>query len=217
MIVLSSLTFFAGATFALALLMNLMRKNTTLVMIFLFQSLVTALALFALGFEKGEAGLAYAALLTIVVKAVIAPVFLLNLVKKHGAHFSASSKLSVPLSLISLAAITFFAFSFVAPRLATFSTMPSIPLLFAAIFATLFLMFNRPGALAAIVGVLSLENGIVLLSAYLGAEHSFALEFAIAFDIAVWIIIAVGFLNMMHRQFGEIDSATLTMTHLTEE
>ncbi len=44
-----------------------------------------------------------------------------------------------------------------------------------------------------------------------------ASDVAIAFDIAVWIIISVGFLTMMHRQFGELDSDVRAMTHLTEE
>jgi hydrogenase-4 membrane subunit HyfE len=217
MTLIPSITLLAGAMFAFALFMNLVRKNTSLVTFYLFQSLFAALALYSLGFARSEVGLLYAGMLTVIIKGIVAPVFLLNLVKKYGAHFSAGSYLNMPLSLLSLAATTFFAFSFVAPRLAVFNSQPSVPLLFAAIFATLFLMFNRRGALAAVVGILALENSIVLLSAFLGAQHTFALEFAIAFDIAVWIAIAVGFLTMMHRQFGEIDSATLTMTHLTEE
>lgn len=212
-----SLTFFAGATFAFALTMNLVRKNTTLVTMYLFQSLVVVAALYSIGFSHREIGLLSAGILTLIVKGIIAPVFLFQLIKKYSAHFSAASQLNTPLSLLCLTATTLFAFSFVAPRLASFSTLPSIPLLFAAIFATLFLMFNRRGALAAVVAILSLENGIVLISALLGAEHSFALEFAIAFDIAVWIVISVGFLTMMHRQFGELDSDVRSMAHLTEE
>jgi hydrogenase-4 component E len=217
MSIFSLLAFFAATSFTCVIFMNLVRKNTTLVDIYITQSAATAAALYTLALSQHEMGLFYASVLTLIVKAIVAPVFLLHLIRKYNAHFSAASTLSGPLSLMAISATTFFAYSFVAPRLPGFSDTSSVPLLFAAIFATLFLMVNRRGALSAVVGILSLENGVVLLSTYLGIEHSLALEFAISFDVTAWIAIAIGFLTLMYRQFGVVDSATLNMTHLTEE
>ena len=214
---LTSVTLYAAIAFFLALLMNLVRKNTTLVTLYLLQSVVTAFALIILAYSEGALGLLFAGLLTLAVKAVMAPAFLMRMIRQYSAHFSAASYLSAPLSVLALAIMTAFAYSFVASSLRGFSDSPGIPLLFAAIFGVLFLMVNRRGALAAVVGILALENGIILLAAFLDLHHSFGLEFAIAFDIAVWIAIAVTFLAMMHRQFGAVDTATLTMTQLTEE
>lgn len=212
-----SLTMFAAAVFLPALAMNLVRKNTTLVVLYLLQSLAVAAALGLLAYQEGAVGLLYAALLTLVVKVVMAPAFLLHMIKKYSAHFSAASYLSLPLSLLSLAIITAFSYSFVFAAIHSLDSSSSVSLLIASIFCMLFLMINRRGALAEIVGILALENGVVLLAAFLGVEHSFALEFAIAFDIAAWIAIAVVFLGMMYRQFGAVDTATLRMTHLTED
>ncbi|RJQ34034.1 hypothetical protein C4568_03380 [Candidatus Parcubacteria bacterium] len=214
--ILPWLSIFAASLFALMLLMNLVRKNTSLVMLYLAQSLMLTLALVLLSYSTGSTGLLFAALLTLVVKVVMAPAFLLHMIRKYHGHLSAASRLNVPLSLLALAAITAFTYAYVAPALAQYGSS-SASILFACIFGTLFLMTNRRGALAEIVGVLSLENAVVLLAALLGIEHSFALEFAITFDIAVWVAIAAGFLTMMYRQFGAIDAATLEMTHLTEE
>lgn len=214
---LPSLGVFAAFVFTMTLAMNLVRKNTTLIALYLLQSVALALALVAISTVAATPGLLGAALLTLLVKAVLAPVFLFHLVRKYGAHFSAGSYLSTPLSLIVLAGIIMFAYVFVAPAFSSYEGAVHLSLLFASVFGTLFLMINRRGALAAVVGVLSLENSIVLLAAILGVEHSFALEFAIAFDIAVWIAVAGGFLGMMYRQFGTLDEATLSMTHLTED
>ena len=214
---LTSVTLYAAAAFFLALLMNLVRKNTTLVTLYLLQSVVTSLALISLAYSEGTIGLLWAGLLTLAVKAVMAPAFLMRMIQQYSAHFSATSYLSLPLSMLALAVMTAFSYSFIAESIRGFSASPGIPLLFAAIFSILFLMVNRRGALAAVVGVLALENAIILVAAFLGLHHSFGLEFAIAFDIAVWIGIAVAFLTMMHRQFGAVDTATLTMTQLTEE
>lgn len=216
-VILSSFTAFAGAVFLAALLMNLTRKNTSLVTLYVIQSLTVAAALITLASVNGSIGLLYAGLLTLAVKVAMAPAFLWRMIRKYSAHFSAASYLSVPLSLIALAAITVFSYSFIASRISNFSANASVPLLLASIFIAFFLMVNRRGALAQVIGVLALENGVVLLASLLGVEHSFALELAIAFDIAVWIAIASTFLTMMYRQFGVVEHATLTMTHLREE
>lgn len=217
MSLLPSLAIFSASLFATTLAMNLVRKNTTLVGLYLLQSLVLASALVAISVTTGAPGLLGAALLTFVVKAVMAPAFLLHMIRKYRANFSAASYLNIPLSLFALAGITTFAYTFISPALSGYDGSSSISLLFASVFGTLFLMINRRGALAAVVGILSLENSIVLLAAIMGVEQSFALEFAIAFDIAVWTAVATGFLNMMYRQFGTIDSAELAMTRLTED
>lgn len=211
-----TLTTLAAAVFLLVLLMNLVRKNTTLLFLYTAQSVVTAGVLITLAYTEGAVGLLYAGVLTLLVKAIMAPAFFSRMISKYSAHFSAASYLNIPLSLLLLAMLTLFAFSFVSPNISA-SDSASIPLILAAIFATLFLMVNRRGALGQIVGILALENGVVLLATFLGLHHSFALELAIAFDIAVWIAIATTFLSMLYRQFGAADADSLVMTHLTEE
>lgn len=217
MTILPSITFFAALIFLLALLMNLVRKNTTLVWLYLFQSLATGLALVALASAQDATGLFIAAILTLATKAIMAPAFLLWLIRRYSAHFSASSYLSLPLSLLALAGITAFSYSFLSASVPAFSEERGVPLLIASVFIAFFLMINRRGALAPIVGILALENGIVLIASVLGVEHSLGLEVAIAFDIAIWIAIAAGFLTMMYRQFGTLDAGAHTMTHLIEE
>ena len=216
MTTLPLLTICAAAIFLLALLANLVHKNTTLLWLYVLQSVVSAAALIALAYSEGAIGLFWAGALTLLVKAVMAPAFLSRMIAKYNAHFSAASYLNTPLSLFVLAIVTAFAYSFVSPSVIE-GDSTSVPLLLAAIFVTLFLMVNRRGALGQIVGILSLENAVVLLAAFLGLHHSFALELAIAFDIAVWIAIATVFLGMMYRQFGAADLDTQRMKHLIEE
>ncbi len=206
----------AAAVFATTLFMNLARKNTSVVMLYLLQSLALTLGLLLLARSTGAEGLLFAATLTLAVKVIMAPTFLLRMIRKYDGHFSAPSYLNVPLSLLALAVITTFVYVFVAPALSHYGAS-GISVLFASIFGTLFLMINRRGAVAEVVGILSLENSVVLLAAVLGVEHSFALEFAIAFDIAVWIAIGSGLLGMIYRQYGALDTATLQMIHLIEE
>jgi hydrogenase-4 component E len=212
---LHTITVCAGVVFLLALLLNLTRKNTTLIALYLAQSVVVAFAFAFLANSEGAAGLLYTALLTFAVKGVMAPIFLYRLVSRYSAHFSAAWYLSVPTTLVALAVITGFSYTLF-PHLGQ-SEQAAIPLLFASIFSAFFLMVNRRGALSMVVGVLALENGIVLLATALGAAHTFALEFTVAFDIAVWVVIASVFLGMLHHEFGTPDTDTRLLRHLTEE
>lgn len=216
MIALSSLTFASAIVFLLSLTMNLVRKNTTMLSLYSLQSFVCAAALMFLAYTEGNVGLLYSGILTLFVKGLMAPIFLSQMIRKYSAHFSAASYLSIPLTLIVLGATTAFAYAFVSPLLAPYGGT-GIRLLLAAVFASILLMINRRGVLGQIVAILALENAIVLLAAFMGIEHSFALEFAIAFDIAAWIAVATIFIGMMHRQFGHADTDVRTMSRLTEE
>ena len=209
------LTLIAAMVYVLGLGMNLIRKNTSLISLYVVQSIAAACALTIFAHSESAGGLLFAAILTVVVKCIMAPVFFLRLVRRYGARFSATSYLNIPLTLFMLAGIALFSHSFISAGIAKLS-MPGVDLLIASIFSALFLMINRRGALASVVGILSFENGAVLLSTYLGVHHSFALEVAITFDIVVWIAIASTFLAMMYRQFGSIEPA-LSLSHLREE
>ncbi|OGG57603.1 hypothetical protein A2853_01910 [Candidatus Kaiserbacteria bacterium RIFCSPHIGHO2_01_FULL_55_17] len=212
---LTTLTFCASLVFLLALGINFMRKNRTLISLYVLQSLAVVLALLSLGLEERSNGLLYAALLTFAVKSVFAPIFLGRLIGKYSIHFSAASYLSTPLTLIALAVITGFSYS-IAARLTDGGSTTAIPLLFAAAFSALFLMTNRRGTLSIVIGVLSLENAIVLLATALGTGHTFALEFTVTFDIAVWIAIASAFLGMLYREFGTVDTGRAVSTLIEE-
>lgn len=217
MTLLSSLALLSAVVYLLALTMNLVRKNTTMLFLYAVQSFACAGALIVLAYAEGNAGLLLSGILTLLVKGLMAPAFLSSMIRKYSSHFSAASYLSIPLTLIMLAATTVFAYAFVSPALGHYAASSGIPLLLGAVFASLFLMINRRGVLGQIVAILALENAIVLLAAFLGLQHSFALEFAIAFDIAAWTAIATVFLGMMHRQFGQADTDVRMMSHLTEE
>lgn len=218
MTTISLIAFTTALVFLLSLAMNLVRKNTTMLYLYALQSFVCAAALITLGVGSEESfGLIFSGILTLLVKGIMAPLFLSRMIRKYSAHFSAASYLNVPLSLSVLAATTFFAYAFISPALAGYATYAGIALLVSSVFASLFLLVNRRGVLGQIIAILALENAIVLIAAFLGIHHSLALELAIAFDIAVWIAVATVFIGMMHRQFGSADTDVGMMTHLTEE
>ena len=204
----------ATGVFAITLIMNLLRLNRTLVQTYTIESLLVAFILIAMGYQEGAVGMIVAGVLTLAVKGIMAPWFLQRMIKRYESRFSSEPYLNLSMTLVVLSVII-ISFRYVIAQSIHFANVSLVSLLFAGVFTTFFFIVNRRGALSQIIGILALENTIVLVAAFLGIAHSVALEMAIAFDIGVWTIIAIAFLSMLHRYFGSIEN--VTMTHLKEE
>jgi hydrogenase-4 component E len=152
-----------------------------------------------------------------VVKVLVAPRFFFGLVKKHQLKFSVSTYLNSPATLIVLALLTGVTYSqlFLPLTILSQNEGKTLLLAVATMFISIFLIINRRGALSQMIGILSLENGIVSFATLAGLEQAPGLQIGIMFDILVWIIIASVFASMLYRQFGSLD--VTSMTHLKEE
>ncbi|MBI4215274.1 MAG: hypothetical protein HY602_00940 [Parcubacteria group bacterium] len=190
------------------MLMHLAKKNAAVVSLYLLQSSAVALILFILAAEEQSLGLLISAALTLLVKAVIAPWFFFKLIREQKLKLAVSTYLTTPLTLLALLLLTLLAQSEVFfPLITLFPAVSdkSFVILMSAILISLFLIINRKGVLSQIVGVLSLENGIVALGSFMGIKQTLALELGIAFDIFIWIFIAVVFMAKIHKHFGTLN------------
>ena len=197
--------------------LHLVKTNRNLIRLYVVQSLAVAGFLLLAGFGEEDRGLLFVALLTLAIKAVVAPVFFSRLIRRYGSRFTVNNYLSTPLTLMVLTALVLFSYSRVFQPLGALipETLGVLPLNLAIVFISIFMLINRRGAFSQMIGILSLENGILLLAAFIGIRQSVALEMGIVFDIVIWMIIAQVFISMIYRQFG---SLTVTkMKRLIEE
>jgi hydrogenase-4 component E len=215
--VLNALLFVDMAAFLAVLFMHLIKKDSHLIWLYALQSMATGLFLLGTGIAEEERSLIMVAALTIIIKAIAAPIFFFRLMDRFGSHGSSSSYLSTPVTLAALMALVMFAYSSVFQILGMLlpGTVGSFPLSLAAIFMAIFLMINRRGVFSQMIGILALENSIVLLTACIGIKQPIALEVGIISDIALWIVIANAFISMIYRQFGSLSTSDLKQ--LTEE
>lgn len=205
------------ATFFLTtIFFHVARKNFGIAIGYGIQSLAIALILLGSFFETGSFTLLFIIILIVTFKVIIAPRFFIDLVKKHEVKFSSSAYLNLPMTLIVISALIASVHSRVFLPLA--SLVPDHPelvlLSISGMLVSLFLIINRKGALSQIVGVLSLENSIVVFAIFSGLEQSTALQVGIMFDIAVWFIIATVFVSMIYKHFGTLDITE--MRHLKD-
>ncbi len=193
--------------------LNITKRNISAVILFTLQSIAISMGIFAAAWQEHSVELFFVGIFTLVVKGIISSVFFRRVIVRYSLQFSGTTYLNTPLTLIVVALLVGIAYSQLFTPLYVALVPPELFFLMkgilSALFVTLFLMVNKKGALSQIVGILSLENAIILIALLLGLRHSLQLEIAITFDITVWIVIAVVFLEMLYRQFGSFDVSTM--------
>ena len=211
------LSFLGTVMFIVTFFMHLFKKNAPVVVLYAVQSCIVTLVLFSSSLRSGSYLLMIVACITFVVKVLVTPAFFLKLIKKHQLMFSVSSYLNGPLTLIVLAIRTAIPFSrFFEPlSILTAQNDQTLFLAVAMMFISVFLIINRKGALSQMIGVLSLENSIVLFASAAGLESTAGPQIGILFDISIWVAIATIFGSMMYKHFGSLNVST--MNSLIEE
>ena len=210
------LLFLEIVIFASAVFLHLTKKNSSAVRLYIAQSSAISLLLLLPAIEESSPLLVIAIIATITVKLFIAPYFFFGLIRKHRLKYSVSTYLNTPITVLIIAALVAFTRTDVFSPLAQLAVEGRNLLLLsvATIMISLFLIINRKGALSQMLGILSLENGIVSFALFAGLEQNPGLQLGITFNILIWIIIATVFISMIYRQFGSLD--VTTMKKLTE-
>lgn len=193
--------------------MHLTKKRSTTIVLYILQS-ITVSVLLLLSFLREPHFLFFIVLLaTIAVKSIAAPTFFYRVIRKDNVEFAKVSYLNLPLTVIAIVLLVAFAHSFVFEPLTSIADeeyRAASAFAIATMLVSLLLVINRRGALSQVVGILSLENGIVGFALAAGLKHSAGIQSGILFDIAVWIIIATVFMRMLYKHFGLLDVASMT-------
>lgn len=198
--------FLPAIIFFVVIFFHTTKKNFDIAIAYGAQSLAVVLILFSTFLATRSLPSLFILLLVFAIKVIAAPRFFIRLIQKHGLKFSATTYLNFPLTLIVIAVLTALAHSRIFLPLTTLTPdTEALSLALAVIFSSLFLMINRKGALSQMIGILSLENGIVAFALFSGLEQSATLQMGILFDIAIWIVIATVFASMIYEHFGSLN------------
>lgn len=193
--------------FLSVIVMHVVKTNRNLIRAYVLQSFMVAFVLVSTGLSGGESSLVWVGGLTFLIKALIAPLFFFRLKKRFEAYFTPNNYLSTPLTLLVLMGLVLFSYSsvFQSLNLLAPAAFGLFPLCFAMVFISIFLLINRRGAFSQMIGILALENSILLLATFIGIHQPLAMEIGIIFDIAIWMIIAQVFITLIYRQFGSLN------------
>jgi hydrogenase-4 component E len=207
---------FLTTVFITIVYLHIAKKNFPVAIAYGIQSFAIVMLLTYSYFKTGSPTFLLIAALGLIVKVILAPIFIIHQINKHDLKFLVTTYTNLPVTLIIVAALTAIANSGLFTALVTIipANRELLSLSLSAVLCSVFLIINRKGAISQIVGVLSLENSIVAFGLFSVIDQSLILEIGIVFSISVWIIIATFFISMIYTHFGSLD--VTQMKHLKE-
>jgi hydrogenase-4 component E len=186
------------------------KRISALVDNFRLQSLFLCALTFWEAYIGGHIGLYVISMLILALKVIVIPLIILRIAGEIKANEDLGFILNPQLSLLIAMLFTYLSWIFAGMFFAGQDTAMHIAgaVSFTTMFLGLFIMIFRMKALAQIVGLLTMENGIFLLGASAGGMP-FLVEMAVFFDVFVGVIILGMFVYRINRLFVSIDVSKL--------
>ena len=193
-------------------LMFIAKRISALIRVFTLQSFFLFLATYIAAKELGQLELYIVAGLLLVLKVLLIPILLGKIINRIKVSQDLGLFINAQISLFCALFLTFLAWVFSA-RLnipGSHTEVGVFAIAFFVVLTGLFLMISRATALAQIIGLLAMENGLFLFAATVSGGMPFFVEIAIFFDVFVSVIIMGLFVYKINNLFTHIDVNKLT-------
>jgi hydrogenase-4 component E len=204
---LQLLNAFAALLLLLSFAMLSQRRIVALVNLFAMQGALLCAATLLLAWRTGAAHLYLSAALTLTLKVVVLPWILHRLVRRLGVAWDTEPLINVATTMLAGVVIVVFAFGLAQPisELASTATRNTIGIAVAVILIAFLMMITRRKAISQVVGFLSMENGLFFgaMSATYGMPM--IVEFGIALDVLVAMLVLGVFFFQIREQFDSLD------------
>lgn len=192
-------------------LMVIAKRTPVLIRGFRYQSIALFLVTLVEAFRGHHGDLYGIAALLFTLKVIAIPYFLSRIVKEIRANENLGMTINAQLSLVAALALTYGARSVTGLLDVPAGGLSiAITVAFSVTLAGMFLMTMRMTAIAQIIGLLTMENGLFLLAASVAGGMPFFVEIAVFFDVFVSVIILGIFVYRINRLFTHIDVTKLS-------
>lgn len=178
---------------------------------YVVQSLVLALVAVVVGYFTKSTDLYIVAGLTVLVKCGAIAWILRTAAARLHLQREVRPYLNIPLSLLICAALTVLAFfsspAVVAPG--AFLNEPPLAISIALVLIGLFILSSRRHALAQVIGLLTIENGLFSGAIAIAYGMPLIVEFGILFDILIAVIVMSLLVTRIQRELITADTSDL--------
>ncbi len=201
----------ASIILLIAFAMLAQRKILALINLFAAQGLMLCVSTALVAFVNDQAHLYWSALLTLVLKVFLLPWILHRLIRKLNVKWDVETLFNVSTTMIVGIVLVILAFNLVQPvsQLAGAVTKSTLGIALASVLLAFLMMITRSKAVPQVVGFLAMENGLVLAAT--GATHGMpmVIEFGIALDVLVGVLILGVFFFQIRERFDSLDTRHL--------
>ncbi len=202
-----SMGIFLSAVLLMAFSMVTSKRLNALIRAFSAQSFFLFLITVFFAVREKSLELCVVAVLLFAIKVITIPHLLFRIVKKIKTDEGAGLIVNPTLSLFIAMFLAYLAYLFTGRLLPLQDRMQeaAFVIALAVTLIGLFLMVFRMKAIAQIIGLLVMENGLFLIASAVSGGMPFFVEIAIFFDIFVCVIILGMFVYKINKVFTHID------------
>jgi hydrogenase-4 component E len=195
-----------------AYLMVAQKALFTAIRLFGVQSLLLAIVAATSAVSEGRPELLVTAVLTIVLKTILIPWFLMRVIDRIGIHREIEPFLNVPASLMVCVGLTVVGYrvSTGFPEGAQGVSHHLIGVALSMLLIGLFLMVTRKKAITQILALLTVENAVFLVAVGVTSGMPLVVELGISFDVILAVLILGVLVHRIVDRFESMDVSRLS-------
>jgi hydrogenase-4 component E len=197
----------AAVILLLSFAMISQRRIASLINLFALQGAALVAASLLLGYMADYRDLYVSAGLTLLLKVILIPWMLYRVIHRLNVRWDVEPLINVPTLMIAGIALVIFSFSLALPvsRLSPSIAGGSMGIALACVLLSFMMMITRSRAVPQVIGFLSMENGLIFAATAATNGMPMIVEFGIALDVLVGILILGVFMFQIREQFDSLD------------
>jgi hydrogenase-4 component E len=199
-----------GGVLMLSFVLLYQRRISAVINAFAVQGALLALAAAWQGWVQGAAGLYLTALIAFAAKAVLIPIALRVLVARLRLQRTVETALGIGPSLIAAVALVGLSVLVVLPATAAARVLAreDLALALSVVLLGMLMMISRRNAISQVIGLLSLENGLILAAIGV-AGMPLVVELSTAALVLMLAVVAGVFVFQIRERFDTLDIGVL--------
>lgn len=198
---------FATLILLLSFAMISQRRIVSLINLFMIQGAALVAASFLLGYVTDQPDLYISGVLTMVLKVIFIPWMLHRVIRKLNVRWDVETLFNVPTTMLFGIGLVIFSFSLALPisRLSDSIAGGSLGIALACVLLSFMMMITRSKAVPQVIGFLSMENGLIFAATTVTNGMPMIVEFGIALDVLVGVLILGVFMFQIREKFDSLD------------
>lgn len=198
---------FATLILLLSFAMISQRRVGSLIHLFMIQGAALVAASFLLGYVTRQPDLYVSGAITFLLKVLFIPWMLHRLIRRLNVRWDVETLLNIPTTMLVGIALVIFSFSLALPvsRLSNSIAGDALGIALACVLLSFMMMIIRSKAIPQVIGFLSMENGLIFAATTVTNGMPMIVEFGIALDVLVGVLILGVFMFQIREKFDSLD------------
>ncbi len=198
---------FATLILMLSFAMISQRRIVSLINLFTMQGAALVAASILLAYATHQPDLYVSAGLTLALKVVLIPWLLHRVIRRLNVRWDVETLINIPTTMLVGIALVIFSFSLALPisRLSSSIAGGALGIALACVLLSFMMMITRSKAVPQVIGFLSMENGLIFAATTVTNGMPMIVEFGIALDVLVGVLILGVFMFQIREKFDSLD------------